>query len=362
MKTLLLAAAGVIVGILVLAGLAALWLGAKIGAACQEIARMAIAGGITPFRIHLERPNEIAWHDEKGLERATRHIEGVGYQRVGEFTVRELEAVRLRAFWHPETQGFLALYDHDDAGLFADLFHEFDDGTSVTISTAPESGMDHPSHAPNFRLGLDVREAGVARALHERLAHEAIGKDALGFGVDDFEQAFTEAYAQEMDWRIARGGVTKAEIERIAAIQGMEPPSASQVEAIHEMWRAAIGGFIEEEATRAWLAEASISGLEWERLRPRIQVVHDYCEPDELVDLLGWSIALAEADPNDDEALDRAHAAAVERLTEVMQRGVPRDAFARAQELVPEKRRYERLAALDSPWPAEIWAGPQDDA
>ncbi len=360
MQTFLIVVAGVVVGLMLFAALALRWVKGKIGDVCDSIVQLVKAGGIPPFRIRLEPSANTEWQNEDAIQTASNQLERAGYARAGEFEVRALEGVKLRAFWHRESSFFAALYDHPHAGVFADVFREYDDGTSVTVTTAPETGLDQPSHALSFRVDGQIVEDGVALALHERLQHESIGRTGYATRPEDFEQVFTEGYAQVMDWRIARGGVTRAEIERVVALaEEEEPPTDASIEMIQAMWRGAIAGFIEEEVQRIWLADSSLGAVEWEALRDRVTVIHEKGDDDDWIESLAWAIAEDEVgDPEDDCACEAAHERALEHIRPIFASHSVRDAFAEAQALLPEKKRFERLGAVEEPWPADVWAAP----
>lgn len=360
MKTFLIVVAGVVVGVLALCALLLGWIKYKVGNVCQVIGRaLAASSGISPFRIHLEAENALEWADAEGITRATRRFESLGYTRIGDWRVPELEGFGLRSLLHPTIGSYAVLYDHAEFGLFADLVCDLADGTHISVSCAPESGMDRPTHAPLFRLEVDVREEGAARSLHERLLHETIDQEVLRGRPEQFESFFTEAYAQEMDWRIARGGVTRAEIERIAALGGLEAPDDNQVELIQTMWKDAIADFIEEEVVETWLAESPLSALDWERLRDRVQVVHDHRDPADWINELAWCLVAGEVDMQDDEAVDRAQDVASEQIQVAFEGRSPREGFRAAQALLPEKHRFEPLGSVEVPWPADLYARPE---
>lgn len=365
MQTFLIVVAGVVVGLALFVALAIGWIKSKIGEVCESIVQLVKAGGIPPFRIRLDAiEDEPEWHDSEAFAEATNAFEAAGYTRGTDYEVREMEAVRVRALHHRETGFFAALYDHPEAGVFADVFQEFDDGTSVTITTAPESGLDQPTHAQHFRVEGQVREDGVARTLHDRLAHESIGRTGYTTRPEDFAHVFCEGYAQSMDWRIARGGVSRAEIERVAALSGEEPPSDCTVEMIQEMWRGAIGGFISDEVEKVWLTDSGMSAVEWEALRDRITVVHEKYDADEWLEDFAWRIVEDEVgeDEDDDAVREAAYERAAEQLRPVFEGRSLRDAFAEAQTQLPEKQRSEKLGSVEDPWPADVWASPEDDA
>lgn len=364
MKTFLIVVAGVVSGFGLLGLIGWLWIRRKLGDVCQAIAQVAAAGALSPFRVHLEPTRALPWQDGEGLAAATNAFESMGYVPIGDYRLRELDDVRLRAFLHPDEAIHAVLYEHDQVGLYADVVRDFEDGTRVTVSGAPEIGTDRPPHAPLVRVPGDVREPGTVQTLHDRLLRESDGRLPIRVGAEDFAQVFSEAWAQEMDWRIARGGVTREEIEQIAALSGQPDPDDDQIALVQGIWANAIGEFIEEEVTSQWLADSGLSALDWERLRDRIVVVHDHGEPDDRIDELAWrlveeAIDLA-SDATDDAEVDRTHDDALARIRTAFAGRSTRHGFSAAQALLPEKRRYEHLGHVEAPWPADVWAAPPD--
>lgn len=366
MQTFLLVVAGVLAGLAIFSALGVAWLTRKIGNVCESVVQLVQASGLPPFRIHLEPEPAPAWSDAAAIAELTRAFADVGYDPAGDFRVREMEGFALRAFWHPETGFYAVVYDHPDAGLYADAFREFEGGGSVTISTAPATGMDRPPHAPLFRLDEAIRADGAVERLHARLRHEAIGRKGARTRPEAFAAIFQEAWSREMDWRIARGGITRTEIERIAEVTGEPLPSDAQVELIQGVWRGAIAGFVAEEVQRTWLANAALGAAEWERVRDRVVIVHEQGEVEDWIDALAWSVVEGEGasggvDLEDDEACSDAHQAARDRIAPLFWERPLRDAFADAQALLPEKGRYARLGAVEAPWPADVWAAPEGE-
>lgn len=358
MQTVLLVAAGVVLGVSVLALFAFGFLKKKIGAFCESISEVVRAGGIPPFRIHLEPNAAPGWNDRPRMKSATADFESIGYARVEDFDIREMDEVRFRAMWNRESGTWVALYDHPESGMWADAFQDFRDGTSVTVTTAAETGMDRPLHSRLFRVDAEVGDEGVARRIHERLVHEAIGFEPNVCPPEAFSEVYAEIYAQEMDWRIARGGVTRAEIERVAALSGAEPPSEASIELIQDLWRGQIACFIDDEVRNAWLATCDLSALEWERLQDRIHVVHDHDTAEDLIETLAWTMVEADTDKDadyDDEAACEASRVTLRPCFETSNR----EGFERAQVFLPEKHRFEKLGSTEDPWPADVWAAPE---
>lgn len=356
MKTALLVAASGVLGVLGLFSFGLLK--KKVGAFVESISSVVAASGIPPFRIQLDPNLAPEWRDEALVNAATEDFESAGYAKIGDFDIHEMKGVRLRAMWNQEDGTWLALYDDPGSGVWADAFQEFVDGTSVTISTVSRTGMDRPMHSKLFHVDSPLGESGTAQKVHDRLVHESIGLEPTRFEPEEFAGVYAEIYAQEMDWRIARGGITRGEIETIAVRSNGEPPSESQIRLIREMWRGEIARFIDDEVRNKWLAECDLSALAWDRIQHRIRVVHEFHEAEDLIDLLAW--AMVEADPDkdadyDDEAACEASRETLRPCFETSNR----QAFQRAQTFLPEEHQYEKLGATEDPWPADVWVAPE---
>ena len=360
MQTFFLVAAGVLFGLICFAAIGLGWAKRKVEEVCESLVEPVKAGGIPPFRVHLDQqptPERLAGDV---LAEASKHLESIGYRQAGDFSIREMEGVSIRGFWHEASNFFVSLCDHPQAGVFADAFREYADGTSATISTAPETGLARPPQAHHFRIDGDINHEATAQQLHNRLTHESIGREAVTTCAEEFANVFTKAYAQEMDWRIARGGVTRNEISRVSELGGGGPASETQIEMISQMWSGAIAKFITDEVQRIWLSESELGAADWEVVRDRVSIVHEQLDPEDWIDQLARIMAEAEADPNDDCESEAAYQIARDQAFAVFESRTIRDGFDEAQSLLPEKQRFTKIGSAEEPWPADIWVEPEN--
>jgi hypothetical protein len=356
MKTFLFAVLGMIVGLVLLAGGLWLWLRRKLRKLGEAIGA-AIAGmAVPPFRISLTPLDAPRFRDARALTRASASFESTGYRKVGDFEVPEMQGVVVRGFWHPRQLSYAALYEHPQAGVVADVVALFRDRTMATVSTAPETGLDRPARAPMVRLELDLARRDAAEQLHDRLVELSGVRRSIRTGPEQFARAFVGAYALEQDWRIARGGVTADEVRRAAAAGGQEPPDDAAVERVQAGWRSAISAFVSDVLRSAHEREHPLSEGDRERLR----AVHEHSVASDLVDELAWGMIEGSYDEDDEEAEDRAFQAAKQQLEQAFAGAPVREAFAAAQSLLPEKRRFERLASSSRPWAGDLYLQPED--
>lgn len=365
MKTFPFTAAGCVAGLLLLFALAWLWLRRRrrgLGRAPGQ--RAAGLGGVPPFRITLVPvpDGDEPFEDAKAVDASTRSLEGAGYRRLDDFEIQEMEGAFVRGLWHPQQLSYAAIVEHPHAGVVTEVVALYTDRSLLTVTSAPESGLDRPERAR--RVSLRLPDAGEAHRLHERLVAETDASEhrPIGTTPEQFALAFEGAYRIEQDWRIARGGIRAEELRRAAAAAGQEPPDEAAVERVRVAWRRAIADFVGDEALRAWLASEPMPASAREARRERTRVVHDRCDADELVDELAGVLAADDGDaldPADEEAWERAHAQARARLAPAFAAGV-RAGFAEAQALLPEKRRFRRLGSVEAPWPADFYLEPEE--
>jgi ankyrin repeat protein len=175
---------------------------------------------MTPTRIHLERRAEV----RPGAARAlcAAFVER-GFWPLASYVVPELQDVRIFAFDHADEPGWAVVYEHPDAGVFCDLYVQYDDGRSLTVSNAP-SGHEleqREGHAKHFDASAD------ADALLERLR---VLREPSAYGIvnaERFAAIFEQAWADECDWRVTRGP-SGSEIAAVAAELGMDLDDETQ--------------------------------------------------------------------------------------------------------------------------------------
>jgi len=389
MSTFLYVTAGVVVGGLLLLVVLFLlikflirrWLG-KLVDAIKQLG----AGGVPPFRISLSRDETLEWKYKALADQVVAALVAAGYESIGEYRIDEIPAVRLRALMHATAGAYAAVYEHDQAGLIVDLVSYFVDGGYAAFTTAPETGLDKPDWSRQVRVQLDLAAdpASVA-TLHEQMLAAQQGHMPAPVAADAFEKKYCAHYAREMDWRIARGGVTADEVRCSVAAHGGEPPSDEQVAAVQEAWRMAIGQFVNDQLAEKFPRSIpkllsvmpEMTAAKWEVVRDRLYFVHEHSYPDLIVDQLAEEVAAAESrdeqgtvvvlDASDDagqrddevnEAHDQRAEAARTQLKALFAETPVREAFVRAQELLPAARRYRRLIGIKTPFPADVYVAP----
>lgn len=310
MKTFLLVVAGVFVGgilfliVLYLAiKLLIRWLVKKVTKFVEAIA----GGSVPPFRITLDKADDIKWSKAKQIKAVTKEFEKIGYEQIGDYRVPEILPMQLdgiRALMNPATATYAVLNGYPSMGVVVDIACDFDDGEHLTVSNAPQTGLDRPDFSRLERVEANlVKKAGAVAQLHEKAVELQGGRAAKPVSADAFTTVFRKAHAREMDWRVERGGVTAEEVRRVAELQKQEPPTDEAVEMVRQQWRTAISLHVDKllrERFEQYMTKKSPA--EWQEVRDRLYIVHEHSDVELVIARLVGSVspeaAGAGSDPN----------------------------------------------------------------
>jgi hypothetical protein len=170
---------------------------------------------VPPSRVHLELSKPSRKHAEDVGARG-RELESRGFTRIGTYRVDPIAGLLLTAFTHAEHSLCAIVYTHPMAGTFMDIVVKNDAGRSLTVTTAPigKELDQREGHEKVFDKDMPVATM-IETAMQRRPPAPHVRWSA-----GNFVAKFEEAYAQEMDWRAGRGGVTRDEVRRVADATG----------------------------------------------------------------------------------------------------------------------------------------------
>ena len=217
------------------------WLRWKVGRMARQIVgtmenangAAAKASSVPPFRISLWPFSTSEWDEPGEVEEIAAPLREAQFTEVGTFLVRP-GSLRLAAFCHPRERAFAVVYEHPQAGRWVDLVSYYEDGSSITYTTSPDTMMDRPEKKPIHHL-----DGFGADELLRTFLRERPHKPLRPVSPQQFQENFERAYAEDMDWRIARGGPTEDEIRRSVERKGKQC-TPELVQAVRGSWAAAI--------------------------------------------------------------------------------------------------------------------------
>lgn len=177
--------------------------------------RQFLAAMVPPPRIHLAL-TKLAGKHAQDVKLKGRELEANGFTRIGTYRADPMRGLLLTAYSHAGHALCAVVYTHPLAGSFVDMVAKNEAGRSLTVTTAP-AGKEldqREGHEKVFDRDLSVK-AMIETALRRRPPAPHVS-----WGPGNFVAKFEEAYAQEMDWRAGRGGVTRDEVRRAADATG----------------------------------------------------------------------------------------------------------------------------------------------
>jgi hypothetical protein len=347
LKYVLMIIGGLVVLVVVTAVLGLLWLRWKIrklGGKFGEMLDSLQAGGPPPMRIKLEAVSAVDWEDPDAVDKLLQPLREVGFTDIGTYVIAAIDT-RAHALQQPAESVCAVIYEHPQIGVWADLVTRYEDGGTISYANAKDDRMDRPANRQvTYFEGCDTGK------LYRRLLDERPRKAMFRVDAGNFVDVFEQAYAEEMDWRMSRGGPTEQEIRRIAERDGQEC-TPELVETIRGSWSQSYNEFLDDQLRDAYLATSGVAASRWEQIRDQVVFVHDQLTPQEVVDLyeeaLDWDDGRAEA------LSDAAQRTAESRS--------PRDAFAECNVKLPSQSRFEKIGSVDEPVAADVYLMPDVD-
>lgn len=163
-----------------------------------------------PDRIHLSRCETEPWADPESLGRLAEPLERAGFEDAGIFAVDEMPGLHVRLLAHRRESLYAALYEHPQAGTWADIVARYEDGGELTFTTSQPTGLDdRPGHrtvnAPGFSTD----------ALLARARSEMPRRPLTMVRPDEAPAVFEESYADSMAWRKGKG-ISAREVGEVA--------------------------------------------------------------------------------------------------------------------------------------------------
>ncbi len=250
------------------------------------------AAASTPPRIHLMPRGAAQWTSPLKIDAHRASLSAAEFTEVGVYTINEMPGIQLLGFVRASDSLCAVVYEHAQVGVWCDLYRHNEDGTSLTVTSAPRGHEfdERPGHRKIYMKGSTVGQ------LLEEFARQQGASPAIAMTAENFAQRFEQAYADQMDWRNARGGPIAEEIRRVAGEMEGHYDEASIKQTQEVLARKASEGLTVaclEGFLKARLAEGEDLSSEANHL----VIVHERLTPADILALFrGWGIppALAE--------------------------------------------------------------------
>ena len=329
-----------------------------------------IAGGapVPPFRVKLLRKKEYFADDPEEYEDVldnphdfkarVEEFASLGFEKIDDYYIEEIP-LSMTAFVDRETSTYGVIYDHPMAGVWCDVVRRYEDGSGWTFGTNQDPLMDYPVNKT-----IKFFPTHSLTEVVETFKTEAPAERAILVSNEEFPKFFERAYAEEMDWRIERGGATEAEIRRIAERDEIEC-TPEHIHTIQMQWRMAISEFYSQRVLRRYRKDHNLSRSDWEQLEETAVVAHQQMQAEEIFQAfdedyypdMGFQLELDEEDDDPEYRAERDKwERRIEEIREQLKTDPPQTVFRRLVQNSDEKDvEWEFKAAVEKPVPADIW-------
>ena len=178
----------------------------------KQIGESALAK--QPDRIHLQKAGVEAWKNPRAAERLAQAFLTRGFSDAGVYTIAELP-VTVQLLVHGGDSFYAALYQHPQVGSWFDLFSHYEDGTSVTYSTAkPTALKPRPGH-PTVNLPGAEPDHVLEKAKAQR-PRRPLKTASAWDAVSVFEHAYEDSMAYRKGVGISTGEVVGQAMRKVA--------------------------------------------------------------------------------------------------------------------------------------------------
>jgi hypothetical protein len=168
-----------------------------------------------PDQIHLQRSGPQAWRNAGAAAKLSDLFLSRGFEDAGVYTVPELPGMVIQLLAHYGDSLYAAIYQHPKAGGWFDVYSHYQDGTSLTYTTArPTALKQRPGHPT-----VNLPGAQPARVLDKALAQRPrrpLQPATAGDAVSAFERAYAESIAFRKQTGISTGEVVGTALRRAA--------------------------------------------------------------------------------------------------------------------------------------------------
>ena len=164
-----------------------------------------------PDRIHLQPGSPASWKNAAAASRIADALLTRAFADGGVYTVPELPGVVVQLLAHAKDGLYAAVYEHPKAGTWFDLVSRYQDGSSVTYSTAlPTALRPRPGHPTVNLPGIEPL------AVLDRILAQRPRRSLKLASPDQAVPVFEQGYAYSIDYR-KQVGISTGEVVRTAA-------------------------------------------------------------------------------------------------------------------------------------------------
>jgi hypothetical protein len=156
-----------------------------------------------PDEIHLTAAPSHAWSNASAVDSYATNVRGLGFVEAGSYTIDALP-VAVRFLLKEAERMYATIYEHPKAGVWMNFVILYENGTSSTLTTTPNRGLEQrPGHPIVHSPGASPEQLYALAARHGRRIEERKPLSQASI-VAEFERSWKDGVA----WRKSRGFTT----------------------------------------------------------------------------------------------------------------------------------------------------------
>jgi len=254
----------------------------------RKLYGLAEENATVPCRIHpVPEPNP-KWRHPTIVRQLAGEFSAAGFFEIGAFSIPEMAGLQFVGLFHPKEQFYGCIYDHSKLEPTFDVICRLVDQTSVT-GTNTRLGESLDQFPGKVTLRLD--KATVITVFDAVCQHPAAVGQRKPATAEAFLGYFTQAHAEYMNWRLAKGGASRDEIRRQATQDGQEVTD-EQIDETYEVMREAYVEQLRDGCLAQYLDDARLSAADWERRQATVLAIPETLELKEVIETLHHTLEL----------------------------------------------------------------------
>ena len=233
------------------------------------------AMAVPPLRVKLVPQHEVPeWAEQASAKKKMEALSKLGFAHCGDFHVPEAGPSTIRAYLSSCGTVSAYLCKHPaKPEAFLDLVRVFEDGSSLTVTDAGPSGLeDCPQHS-NIKL-----TGWSPDKLLQELEERTPDKPVTALSSQKLGPLYERGYAEVMDWRVEKGGVSREEMLANSDKEMTEEEIANALELFRDQHREQLQELLRIRYTE----QANMPVSRWEEVRDRLLFVHDQLDEEEV--------------------------------------------------------------------------------
>jgi hypothetical protein len=180
-----------------------------------------------PDEIHLIPAPDYQWRNPAAIEPYRTALDAVGFDDAGIYSVDVLP-VGLQFLLKDSDQMYAVIYEHPKVGVWINFVVLFDDETSITFTNTQDRGLEKRPGHPIVH---------VAGATADQLYTIAVAQCPPGtrkaLTPESIAEEFEKAWAEGIQWRKSRGGISVREVASVVLSRGSRPARVFRAERVH---------------------------------------------------------------------------------------------------------------------------------